>query len=107
MRNERGLHGMQDVAVRHALDGEHIGAVAVQGQGQARIDPSTIEIHRAGAALTAIATLLGAGQMQTLAQKIEQRDTRVVELDLTSFTVNGQSEAVSHASVPVGAICYC
>ena len=29
-----------------------------------------------------------------------------VELDLTPLAVNGQSDAVTHASVPIGAICY-
>jgi hypothetical protein len=97
---------MQCITVRHALDGEHIGAVAAQRQGEARIDPSAVDMHRARAALTTVAAFFGAGQVETLAQKIEQRDARVVELDLTPFAVDGESDAVSHASVPIGAICY-
>ena len=67
--------------VRDALDGEDLGAVVADRQRQARIDPPAVDQHRAGAALAAVAALLGAGQVQPLAQEIEQRDARVVELD--------------------------
>ena len=35
MSDERGLDRMQCVAMRYALDGQHIGAIATQRQGQA------------------------------------------------------------------------
>jgi hypothetical protein len=44
--------------------------------------------------------------MQTLAQEIEQRNAWVVELDLTPLAVDGESDAMTHASVPIGVICY-
>ena len=74
MGDEGGLHRMQFVAARDAFDGEDVGAVMADRQSQAGIDPPAVDQHRAGAALAAVAALLGAGQMQALAQQIEQRD---------------------------------
>ena len=56
-----------------------VGAVVADRERQARIDPPAVDQDRAGAALAAVAALLGAGQVQPLAQEIEQRDARVVE----------------------------
>ena len=79
MGDERGLHGMQLLAARDALDGEDVGAVMADGQRQARIDPPAVDQHGAGAALAAVASLLGPGELKPLAQEVEQRDAGVVE----------------------------
>jgi hypothetical protein len=47
------------------------------GQRQAGVDALAVEQHRAGAALAMVAALLGAGQVQVLAQRVEQRGARV------------------------------
>ncbi len=44
---------------------------------QARIDAPAVDDHRAGAALAVVAALLGAGEMQMLAQRVEQRGARI------------------------------
>ena len=80
MSDESGLHRMKLVAARDALDRQDIGAVVADRQSQARIDPSAVDQDRAGAALAAVASLLGSGQVQTLAQEIEQRDAGVVRV---------------------------
>ena len=46
---------------------------------EAGIDPPAVDEDRAGAALAAIAALLGAGEVETLAQEVEKRHARVVE----------------------------
>jgi hypothetical protein len=46
-------------------------------QGEARIDSQAIDQNRAGAALAAIASLFGSGQIQLLTQEIERRHPRV------------------------------
>jgi hypothetical protein len=61
------------------------------GQRQARIDPPSADDHRARAALAVIAALLGAGQMQVLAQCIEQRGARV-EIDVASVAIHREGE---------------
>ncbi len=52
--------------------------------------PSTM--HRAGAALAVVAALLGAGQVQVLAQRVEQRGARV-ELERVRVAVDLQGDA--------------
>ena len=52
--------------------------------------------HGAGAALAAVAALLGAGQVEALAQEIEKRHARVVERDVSSLTVDGEADGESH-----------
>ena len=44
---------------------------------QARVDAAAVDDHRAGAALALVAALLGAGQVQVLAQRVEQGGARV------------------------------
>ena len=54
---------------------------------QARIDAPAVDDHRAGAALAVIAALLGAGEMQVLAQRVEQGGARV-ERELAGLAVH-------------------
>ena len=68
MGDEGGLHRMQLVAARDALDREDVGAVVADRQSKAGIDPPAVDEDGAGAALAAVASLLGAGQMEPLAQ---------------------------------------
>ena len=51
------------------------------GERQAGIDAAAIDEDGAGAALAAVAALLGSGQIEPLAQQVEQRDAGVVEHD--------------------------
>ena len=89
MGDEGGLHGMQRVAVRQALDRQDVRAVAADRESEAGIDPPPVDEDRAGAALAAVAALLGPGQLEALAQQVEQRDARVVQHDfrVTPLTV--------------------
>ena len=60
------LHGMQGALQRQALDGGDLGVVEGHGEGHAGIHPPPVHDHRAGAALAAVAALLGSGQVQPL-----------------------------------------
>jgi hypothetical protein len=71
MRDEDGLQWMQFLAAGNALNCGDIGAVMADRQGEARIDSPAIDQNGAGAALTAIASLFGSGQIQLLTQEIE------------------------------------
>ena len=62
MCDEGGLHRMKGVALRHALDRQDVGAVVAERQGEAGIDPASVDQNRAGAALPAVAAFLGAGR---------------------------------------------
>jgi hypothetical protein len=97
MRDEGGLDRMQLVPARDAFDRDDVGAVVAERQSHARIDPSAVDQDRAGAALAAIASLLGSGEMETLTQEIEQRDARVSQFDVPSYPVNGEADGEVHA----------
>ena len=79
MGDEGRLHRMKLVAARDALDGEDVGAVMADGEREAGIDAPAVDEDGAGAALAAVASLLGSGEMEALTQEIEQRDARIVE----------------------------
>src|SRR5258708_34191495 len=66
MRDESGLDRLELVAASDALDREDVGAVVADRQRRARIDPSTVDQDRTGAALAAVASLLGACQVEGL-----------------------------------------
>src|SRR5262249_49631009 len=70
---ERLLQRMQLAAVRHALDGLDLAALALDRQGEAGQDGLTVDEHRAGAALAELAAVLGAGELEVLAQYLEER----------------------------------
>ena len=76
MVDERLLQRMQRAVRRQALDGGDLGAVLHDRERQAGIDPPPVDQHRAGAALAVIAALLGAGQVEMVAQRVEQRRPR-------------------------------
>jgi hypothetical protein len=62
------LHRMKATALRHTLDRQNFGAIVADRKRKARIDPSSVEQDRAGAALAAITALLGSGQSQAFTQ---------------------------------------
>ena len=55
-----------------------------------------VDQHGAGAALAPVAALLGAGQADAFAQKIEQGDPGIVERDLARRSVQGQMASDAH-----------
>jgi len=73
-----------------------LGAVEADRQRQASVDAAAVDQHRAGAALAAIAALLGSREIEPLAQQIEERHPGVVELDVSSLPVEGQSNGEGH-----------
>jgi hypothetical protein len=77
MHDEGALHGMQPLGRTQPLNGSDRFALVHDGKGQATVDPAPLDDHRAGAALAMVAALLGAGEVQMLAQRIQQGGARV------------------------------
>jgi hypothetical protein len=88
MRDEGGLHRMELVASRHPFDRQDLRAVLGDRESKTRIDSSAIDQDRAGAALAAVAPLLRSGQVEAFAQQIEERDARIVELDVPLHAIH-------------------
>jgi hypothetical protein len=96
MGDEGGLHRVQLVAARDAFDGEDVGAVMADGECETGIDALAVDENGAGAALPAVAPLLGSGQVEALTQEIEQRDARIVQDEVAPRTVHGEADGVVH-----------
>src|SRR5487761_2644790 len=77
MLAEGRLHGMQFRTVGEAFNGGDMRAFAGDGQSGAAFDGLTIDVDNAGAALAGIATDMGSGQSQILAQKCNQQRVRL------------------------------
>ena len=99
--HEGGLHRMQVVRRAQALDGGDLVALVHHRERQAGVDPPAVDDHRAGAALAVVAALLGAGEMQVLAQRIEQRGAGV-DLQRTDWPFTVKETRVM-TGVPTGA----
>ena len=103
MLDEGGLHRMQMLRRAQPFDGGDAVALVHHRERQAGIDPPPVDHHRAGAALAVIAALLGAGEMQVLAQRVEQRGPRVeFERVALPFTVK---DTLDMAGAPTLASC--
>ena len=91
------LERVQATGRREALDRQDRLALDLRQRHQAAVDDLTVDQHRAGAALALAAALLGAGQTEVLAQRVEQAaHARGVERDVLAV----DREAVGHGCGP-------
>src|SRR5580658_1834443 len=74
---EGGLGGAEIVGCAEALDGGDLGALRGDGEGKAGVDAAAIHEDGAGAALAVIATFLAAGEVEVLAEDVEEGGARV------------------------------
>ena len=75
--DERGLQRVQLVAAGEPLDGRQLRAVVGDGEREARVGTAPVDQDRARAALAVVAALLRAGQLEVLAEEVEQRGADV------------------------------
>ena len=73
------------------FDGGNAVAFVHDREREAGIDAASVDDHRAGATLSVVATFFGAGEMQMVTQRIEQRGARV-ELQRARFAVHVERE---------------
>src|SRR3954467_13481614 len=102
MGDEGGPDGGKSVAARDAFDCEDVGAVMTDREREAGVDALAVDENGAGAALAAVASLLGSGQVEALTQEIEQRDARIVEDEVAPRTVHGEADGVVHTRLRSG-----
>ena len=70
---ERGLHRVQFVAFGNAFDGGDIGAVGLTDQHGAGFDRAAVDMDDTGTALAGVTADMGAGQIQMIAQQMDQQ----------------------------------
>src|SRR4051794_32392984 len=93
MLDEGLLHGMQlAVWTRNPFDRCDRMILDARRKSEARQHAPPVDQHRAGAALSLVATLLGAGQPQVLTQRIEQCRSHI-ECDAMLALVDLEHEA--------------
>src|SRR4051794_10140491 len=72
---KRGLHRMQFVALRDALDRDDVGAAGLASQHSAGLDRLAIDMHDAGTALAGVAADMGPGQVQIFTQQVNKKSS--------------------------------
>ena len=77
MLDEGLLHWMKTIAGCEALDCADRSSLDRSGQRETRQYAAAVDVYGARATLAVIAALLGAGEPQVLAPRIEQGDTRI------------------------------
>jgi hypothetical protein len=73
-----------------ALDRGDLVALVHDGERQAGIDAPAADHNGAGAALAVVTTLLRAGQVEMLAQRVEQR-CAIIEIEIALPAVDGEA----------------
>jgi hypothetical protein len=63
--------------MRQTLDRGDLAAVVLDGQGEAGVDPHAVGEHSARTAGALVTALLGTGQAEPLAERVEQTDPRL------------------------------
>src|SRR5690242_3871075 len=83
------------VRIADAFDRDDLVSLVHGGEREARTHASSIDQERACAALTVIAPFLRSGEVQMLAQRVEQRHA-CVEVEMRGPTVDGEVDADRH-----------
>ncbi len=95
--DEGGLQRMQGTRRAQAFDRHDLVVLVHDGEGQARVDAPAVDQHGTGAALPVVAALLGAGQVQVLAQRVEQRGADI-QLEVAGMAVDDERHLRAAAS---------
>ena len=86
---------MQAVAGRHALDGRDLAAVGLDREHRARLHGAAVEMDGAGAALAGVAADVRAGQVEVLAQGLDEQPSRL-DVELPGRPVDRQLDVLAH-----------
>ncbi len=97
---ERRLHRVQFVAPGDTFDGGDVGACGLSGQHSAGFHRPAVDMHDAGAALAGIAADMGAGQVEMLAQQMDQQRS-VFDVDRDRLAVHCQFDCRHVCSLPM------
>src|SRR5204862_5976571 len=85
------LNGVQLLVLVEPLDGDHVVALRLRGQHQARADELAVEQHRARAALALLARVLRAWQPEPLAER-EEKALALPDVGLVLLAVDAKRD---------------
>ena len=86
---------MERVAVGEALDGQHLGAIGLDGQHRAGLDRPPVDVDGAGAALAGVAADVRPGQVEVLAQRLDQEASRL-DVQLAGRPIDDERDVFAH-----------
>src|SRR5580658_4502911 len=100
---ECGLRGAEVIGGAEAFDSGDLGALRGDGEGEAGVDTAAVHEDGTGAALAVIATLFASGEVEVLAEEIEQRGAGVDgEGSLLFVDGDGDGDRVGRARLRCG-----
>jgi hypothetical protein len=85
------LHGMKLIAIGESFDCLDFLSIGSDRKHQAPVDPPSVKMNGARAAFSAIAPLLGAGEVEAFSQNIQQRRTGF-NLNAMANTIDRQGD---------------
>ena len=88
---ERLLQRVELIAFRQSLDRRELAAVRLRGQQGARLHRLSVQEHRAGAAAGRVASDVGAGEPEGLAEEVHE-ERAGLDLGLTHRPVDGDGD---------------
>jgi hypothetical protein len=83
------LYRMKSITLCHTFDRKDVGSIVTDRKREAGIDSSSLDDDRAGAAPDR--SPFRSGQIQVPAKQIQERDSRILELDRSLHAVYSQS----------------
>jgi hypothetical protein len=89
MLDEPFLQRVQLCARGQPLDGQQLGAVGLDREDGTGLHRLAVEIDRTGAAVAGLASDMGAGHVELLAQEMDQQGTGL-DFGLDRLAVDGQ-----------------
>lgn len=91
--DEGGLDGMEGVALSETFDGRDFGALGCDGEGKARVDAAAVDEDGAGSTLAVIAAFLAAGEIEVLAEGVQEGGAGVEGCQRVGFAVDFEGQA--------------
>ena len=92
---EGGLHRVELVTVREPLDGLDLGAVGLDGEHRARLDRPAVHVDGAGAALAGVAADVRAGEVEVLAERLDEQPSRL-DVELSRGPIDDERDMFAH-----------
>ena len=94
--------GWSVVAVGEALDGHDLGAVGLDREHRAGLDRPAVDVDGAGAALAGVAADVRAGQVEVLAQRLDEEASRL-DVELAGRPIDDERDVFAHGHEPPAA----